>query len=268
MGTAPNELEAVARLAAEAGGALLRERWADVGSLVVEQKGHHDFVTEVDRAAERVVLDVIRTAFPQHAIMAEEGAPEADGAGASHRWIVDPLDGTTNFIHGVPVFGVSVAVEDDEGLAAGAIRDPLRRETFHASRGGGARCNDRPITVSGTDDPGRALLATGFPFRELSRLDGYLRAFEGFVRTTSGIRRAGAACIDLAWTASGRFDGFWELGLSRWDIAAGILLVREAGGVVTDVGGGQSMLETGDVLAAGPAMHDRMLPVTRDAFGD
>ena len=261
----PSDFEQVAREAALAAGRLLRERFADRTPIAVEHKGLHDFVTAVDREAEATVLGHLLEHFPDHTVMAEEGSPEA--AAADHRWIVDPLDGTTNFIHGVPLFGVSIALEDREGLVAGVIHDPMRDETFHAHRGGGARLNDEPIRCAQPSGAHEALIATGFPFRELSRLDRYLRAFEAFIHTTAGLRRAGSASIDLAYTACGRYDGFWEIGLSRWDIAAGTLIVREAGGKVTDVLGGETHLDTGDIVAAGEGLHATLLDVTRAAFG-
>ena len=261
----PAEFESVARAAAEkAGPILLRSFRGD--RIVVEQKGLHDFVTEVDREAERAVLGHIRSIFPDHVVMSEEDSPDA-GPG-EYRWVVDPLDGTTNFIHGVAPFAVSVALEDAEGLVAAAIHDPYHGETFHAFRGGGARLNDQPIRCSPADTPDLALLATGFPFREMRRLDRYLATFESFVRSTAGIRRAGSAAIDLAYVACGRYDGFWELGLSRWDIAAGALLVQEAGGLVCDMIGEQNYLQSGDILAAGAGLHPMMLSITREKFGE
>lgn len=259
----PAEYELAACEAARRAGRVLRGRFRE-SSLTVEVKGLHDFVTEVDRAAESVIVDYLGARFPDHVVMSEEGSPDAERA--DHRWIVDPLDGTTNFIHGVAPFSVSIALEDRCGLVAGAIHDPVQDETFHARRGGGARLNDAPIRCSECQDPHQALLATGFPFRELSRLRPYLESFEAFVRCTAGIRRAGSAAIDLAYTACGRYDGFWEIGLSRWDIAAGALLVREAGGRVTDVTGADRFMETGNIVAAGPGLHPRMLEVTRRAF--
>lgn len=260
----PEQFETVACQAAQAAGRLIRERFSRGTAIAVEQKGMHDFVTVVDREAEAAVAGHLLQRFPDHTVMAEEGSPEA--AAADYRWVVDPLDGTTNFIHGVPVFAVSVALEDPEGLVAGVIHDPLREETFHAHRGGGARLNGEPIHCSRPASPHEALLATGFPFRELSRVDRYLRAFEAFIRTTAGLRRAGSASIDLAYTACGRYDGFWEIGLSRWDIAAGALIVREAGGKVTDVVGGDTHLDSGDIVAAGERFHGTLLEVTRAAF--
>jgi myo-inositol-1(or 4)-monophosphatase len=261
----PTDLEASACEAARQAGRVLRRRFRESAALRVEEKGLHDFVTEVDHEAEAAVVGYIRSHFPDHVVMSEEGSPDA--AAAAHRWIVDPLDGTTNFIHGVPTFAVSVALEDAEGLVAAAIHDPYHDETFHASRGNGARLDGETIGCSRPGGPHQALIATGFPFRELSRLDRYLRAFEAFVKTTAGIRRAGSAAMDLAYTACGRYDGFWEIGLSRWDIAAGVLIVREAGGVVTDVTGGDRSLDTGDIVAAGDTLHAMMLEITRSAFG-
>lgn len=258
-------LESVACEAAHAAGRVLRRRFEEKEPLKVERKGLHDFVTEADREAEAAVVALLAARYPTHAVMSEEGSPAARATG--HRWIVDPLDGTTNFIHGVPVFGVSVAVEDGAGLVAGAIHDPLRGETFHACRGGGARLDGEPIFCSRPAGTHEALIATGFPFRELARLDRYMAAFEAFVRRTAGLRRAGAACLDLAYTACGRYDGFFEIGLSRWDIAAGALIVREAGGTVTDVLGGDSYLETGDIVAAGTGLHPALVEITRSALG-
>jgi myo-inositol-1(or 4)-monophosphatase len=249
--------------AARLGGDVLRRRFGE-GRPVVERKGLHDFVTAVDREAESAVVGYLRERFPAHTFMAEEGSPQL--AEADHRWVIDPLDGTTNFIHGVPVFAVSVALEGRDGLLAGAIHDPLRDETFHASRGSGAFLNGAPIRCGNPSGKHEALLATGFPFREVSRLEGYLRAFEAFVRSTAGLRRAGSASLDLAYTACGRYDGFWEIGLSRWDIAAGALLVLEAGGLVTDIKGEGGFLDAGDIVAAGPRMHPLMVEVTRSAF--
>ena len=261
----PEDYEAVACAAAHQAGSVLRRRFRERTPLHVETKGLHDFVTEVDREAEREALGYIRARFPEQPVMSEEASPELPPAG--YRWVVDPLDGTTNFIHGVTPFSVSIAVEDEQGLLAAAVHDPFHQETFHACRGGGARLNGEPIRCSNPTDADQALVATGFPFRELSRLDRYLQAFEACVRTTAGLRRAGSAAIDLAYTACGRYDGFWEIGLSRWDIAAGALLVIEAGGIVTDPLGGQTYLDTGDIVAGGANLQPLVLGITRKAFG-
>jgi len=251
--------ERAATDAAQRAGAVLRRRFGE--TLRVESKGTHDFVTEVDREAEAAVLGHLRALFPDHAFMAEESAPSAAADG--YRWVVDPLDGTTNFIHGVPTFAVSIALEDARGLVAGVVHDPIHDETFHAHRGGGAWLNDERIACARPAGLDESLVATGFPFRELSSLDRYLRAFREFVERTSGLRRAGSASLDLAFTACGRYDGFWEIGLSRWDIAAGALLVLEAGGVVTDAGGSGTFLEKGEIVAAGPTVHAAMVDITR-----
>jgi myo-inositol-1(or 4)-monophosphatase len=252
--------EEAAAGAAHRAGDVLRRRFGEA-KLRVESKGTHDFVTEVDREAEDAVLGHLRPLFPDHAFMAEESAPLAAGGG--RRWVIDPLDGTTNFIHGVPTFAVSIALEDASGLVAGVVYDPLHDETFHAHRGGGARRNGEPIRCASPVALDESLIATGFPFRELGSLDRYLRAFRAFVEGTSGLRRAGSASLDLAFTACGRYDGFWEIGLSRWDVAAGALLVLEAGGVVTDVAGSGRFLEKGEIVAAGPTIHAAMVEITR-----
>lgn len=251
--------------AAHRAGALLKRRFRDPGRPAVEAKGLHDFVTEVDREAEALVVDHLRAQFPEHGIMAEEGSPEVEAGG--YRWIVDPLDGTTNFLHGVPTFAVSIALEDDSGLLAAAVHDPIHDETFHASRGRGARLDGEAIHCSPANGLEASLIATGFPFRDYSKIRAYMRALESFMKTTAGLRRAGAASLDLAFAACGRYDGFWEFGLKPWDLAAGALLILEAGGVVTDPVGGDGFLRSGDIVAAGPGLHDAVLAVTRSALG-
>jgi myo-inositol-1(or 4)-monophosphatase len=258
------EFEKVAVEAAHAGGEVLRRRFADRGRLTVEVKARHDYVTEVDREAEGAIIDVLRRRFPEHAILAEEGS--TGGAPATHLWIVDPLDGTTNFIHGVPTFAVSIGLTDDSGLVAGAVHDPCRGETFHAHRGGGAFLNGAPIACTTLDHLDAALIATGFPFREMAHLPKYLAAFERFVRATSGLRRAGSASLDLVYTACGRYDGFFEVGLKPWDLAGGAAVVLEAGGLVTDVHGGGEFLREGSIVAAGASLHPAMVAITRETL--
>ena len=254
------EFERIAIEAAHAGGEVLRRRFAGRGPLAVEVKAKHDYVTEVDREAEAAVIAVLRRHVPDHAILAEEGS--TGGAHAAYRWIVDPLDGTTNFIHGVPAFAVSIGLTDESGLIAGAVHDPCRGETFHAHRGGGAFLNGSGIACTELDHLDAALIATGFPFREMEQLSAYLGAFERFVRATSGLRRAGSASLDLVYTACGRYDGFFEVGLKPWDLAGGALVVMEAGGIVTDVHGGPEFLREGSVVAAGSRLHPAMLAIT------
>lgn len=250
-----NNLLASARAAAAAGAECLRGLWG--GRLAVEAKSSFDFVTNADRASQAAVLGVIRARHPDHAILAEEDAQEypPPEAQAGVLWVVDPLDGTTNFIHGIPHVAVSVGVLVDGRPAAGVIVDVTRGEEFWGLRGGGSWLGERPIRVSGQTDPGRSLLLTGFPFRDKGRLDDYLALFAELFRQVSGVRRAGAAALDLAYVAAGRAEGFWEMGLKPWDLAAGLLLVAEAGGLVSDFAGGGQALWRGDVVAAAPAIH-------------
>ena len=259
-------MEATAMEAARLGGEELRRRFRRLASGAVRRKAFHDFVTEADQASEAALTRFLEERFPDHAVMAEEGSPEQERQ--DFRWIIDPLDGTTNFIHGIPMFCVSVALEDRDGLLAGAIYDPVHDEMFHASRGNGARLGGQPIRCSAPDQFEDALLCTGFPFRYFHKVDGYLKVFRSFMKATSGIRRAGSAAMDLAYTACGRYDGFWETGLAPWDMAAGALLVQEAGGVVTDFTGGDEFLEHGELVAAGPAVHRRMLGEVQEHLVD
>lgn len=230
-------------------------------SLTVEKKGRADYVSEVDRMAEAEILDVIKFAYPQHSILAEESG---SSLGDDFQWIIDPLDGTTNFLHGFPHFAVSIALSHKGTMQHGVIFDPLRNELFTASRGQGAHLNDRRLRVSNVSRLEHALLATGFPYKILDQLDDWIKSFEKFLRSTSGVRRAGSAALDLAYVAAGRFDGFWEAGLSQWDMAAGTLIIREAGGLVSDYAGGQDFLSSGNIVAANPKIFDAMLTVVRN----
>jgi len=255
-------LELAAISAAREAGAVLRARFREERPLDVERKGIHDFVTEVDRAAEAAIVDRLGATWPDVPVQAEEGSPEA--AGAPRRWIVDPLDGTTNFIQGVGTFGVSIGLRDEDGLAVGVVYDPVHDEMFHAVRGAGARRNGLAIRVAGKTDLHDAVIATGFPYRYFDKLDGYVAALRAFMTSTAGVRRAGAAALDLVHTACGRYDGFFEVGLAPWDVAAGALIVVEAGGTVTDCAGGASFVESGEIVAAGPGVHDALLAVARE----
>ena len=226
-----------------------------VDTLEVHSKGYNDFVSEVDREAERRIVEIIRKAYPQHGILGEESGSHA---GNEYVWVVDPLDGTTNFLHGFPQYAVSIAIKRGGRLQQGVIYDPLRQELFTASRGEGARLNDRRIRVSRCTTLKNALLGTGFPFRMVSDVDTYLAILKAFIIRTSGIRRAGAAALDLAYVAAGRLDGFWEFGLKEWDMAAGALLIQEAGGLVTDATGDDTYLECGNIVAANPKVLKAM----------
>jgi myo-inositol-1(or 4)-monophosphatase len=272
---APEELDlaralAVAREAAGAGVDTLREAWERRGraTIVADEKQPRDLVTEADRAAERCIVERIRAAFPDHALLAEESdhGESREGLGAA-RWVVDPLDGTANFVHGIPMWAVSVALLDGDAPVVGVVVDPVRDEWFTAVTGrgafldGGDPADAEPLAVSPSREPGRAILATGFPFRRPVEIDRYLEAFGEIFRRVSDMRRAGSAALDLAYVASGRLEGFWEIGLHRWDIAAGELLVLEAGGRVSDWRGGDEHRTTGWIAAGNPTAHDLLIEV-------
>ncbi len=219
--------------------------------LHVEQKRHNDYVSEIDRRAEQVIIETILKAHPDHAILAEESGES--GGDSDYQWIIDPLDGTTNYLHGFPAFAVSIGVTERGRLAHGVVYDPLREELFTASRGEGALLNDRRIRVARRKNLKGALIGTGFPFRDFSQLDDYLAMFRAAVSESGGVRRAGAAALDLAWVAAGRLDGFFELALKPWDIAAGCLLIEEAGGEFGHLGGRPGWpVADGNIIAGNP----------------
>lgn len=226
-------------------------------ALHVEEKVPNDFVTEVDRKAEQEIIQTIRAAYSQHSILAEESGQQ--GENEEYLWVIDPLDGTANFIHGIPHFGISIAVKYRGKLEHGVILDPIRQELFYASRGQGAYLNDKRLRVSQRKTLKESLIATGFPFRNPSKLPLYLKSFSAVLPQVSDLRRAGSACLDLAYVAAGRFDGFWEMELNEWDIAAGALLVKEAGGFVSDFKGGETYLTNGEILAANPKIFKSLL---------
>lgn len=225
-----------------------------------EVKARADFVSEADRASERVIGDIVHARHPEAHLVAEEFAPELV-RGAGLVFVVDPLDGTTNFLHGFPWYAVSIAALVDGVPAAGAILNVPTGELFTAVAGGGARRSGQPISVSAITDPALAIVGTGFPFKRAEQVDTYLRTLPEIMRSTAGIRRPGAAALDLADVACGRFDGFWELMLAPWDVAAGILLVREAGGLVTDLTGTAAPVDHTPIVAGNPAMHAWLLSV-------
>ncbi|MFQ5877927.1 MAG: inositol monophosphatase family protein [Acidobacteriota bacterium] len=249
---------------ARVGGRVLTDSWGRGRIGPIREKGRRDYVTDVDRRAEEAILRIVRDRFPEHAILAEESPPSEGSVG--YRWYVDPLDGTTNFIHGYPLFAVSVAVADPLGMRAAAVYDPLRDEMFTAARGAGARLNGAPIRASAVGDLPEGLLVTGFPFRSLARLDEYLASLRAFLASASGIRRDGSAALNLAYVACGRYDGFWEMSLAPWDVAAGSLIVREAGGTVTDFLALGGFLDSGDIIAANPQLHPAMLKIVQRAY--
>lgn len=262
----PDDLDRARDLAVRAaveGGRVLLEAWrsgreAGGPARDVREKASGDYVTELDRRSESAIGGFLRNQAPDVPMVGEELGGERSG----RFWLVDPLDGTTNFFHGLPVFGVSVALVEAGQPVAGAVHAPVLGFTCSVARGRGAMADGRPARVS-SRDPATAVVATGFPFRDKDRLPEYERLFRPALRRFEDLRRPGAACLDLAWVAAGILDGFFELGLSAWDVAAGALLVQEAGGVVTDWGGGPDYL-AGDILAGSPAVHATLLEIARD----
>ncbi|WP_375737508.1 inositol-phosphate phosphatase [Pseudomonas boanensis] len=242
----------IALRAARSAGELIFRSIERLDVISINEKDAKDYVTEVDRAAELTIVQALRKAYPNHGILGEEGGVlEGSGEGADYQWIIDPLDGTTNFIRGVPHYAVSIACKYKGRLEHAVVLDPVRQEEFTASRGRGAALNGRRLRVSPRKSLEGALLGTGFPFRDsqMDHLDNYFGMFRSLVGQTAGIRRAGSASLDLAYVAAGRFDAYWEFGLSEWDMAAGALLVQEAGGLVSDFNGGHDFLEKGHVVA-------------------
>jgi myo-inositol-1(or 4)-monophosphatase len=249
-------LNIAVRAARKAGSIINRAALGGEG-LKIRAKQANDFVTQIDQAAEEAILGIVRHAYPEHGLLAEESG-KTEGK-ADYVWIIDPLDGTTNFIHGFPQYCVSIGVQHRGSLAHAVIYDPTRNELFTASRGGGAFLNDRRIRVSSCLKLQDALVGTGFPYREITRIDLYIRQLKTLMTGSSGVRRAGAAALDLAYVACGRLDAFWELGLSPWDMAAGALLIQEAGGLVGDLGGEAGYLERGEIVAASPKIFAALL---------
>ncbi len=251
----------IAVRAARAAGNHIARSMNHVDTLTVTSKSRNDFVSEVDRAAEQIIMAEIHKAYPSHAFLAEESGESGDNE--EFLWIIDPLDGTTNFLHGFPQFAVSIALMQKGRLEHGVVYDPVSQDLFTATRGGGAALNERRIRVTPRKGLEGALLGTGFPFRQPEILEDYINTFRAMHEGTAGIRRAGSAALDLAYVACGRLDGFWEFGLSKWDMAAGALLVREAGGLVSDMGGGHDFLESGNIVAGNPKMLKAMLQTLR-----
>jgi myo-inositol-1(or 4)-monophosphatase len=268
------ELAHVAQAAAERGAARIRSAKRPAAGAAWEHKGALDFVTEVDRASERLIAEALTAAVPGSSVMGEELTPAAmpsassarsagggGGGGGGVLWIVDPLDGTTNYLHGYPQYAVSIAAVLDGALVAGVVLDVERATLYHATADGGAWCGRERLQVSRVTDPSLALIGTGFPFRVPHLLPSYLRQFTAVTHAVSGVRRAGSAALDLADVARGRFEGFWELVLAPWDMAAGVLLIREAGGVVTDLDGSADVVRQGGLVAGNPAMHAWLMSI-------
>ena len=247
--------------AARKAGAIITRASFDVDKLTVRSKQKNDFVSEVDHAAEEAIISVLREAYPTHGFLGEESGYHDKQA--EYLWVIDPLDGTTNFLHGVPQYCVSIALLHKGVLNQAVVYDPNRNELFTATKGVGAYLNDRRIRVSKIDKFEGALVGTGFPFREVVNIDDYLRMLRNVMSAAAGVRRPGAAALDLAWVACGRLDAFWELGLSPWDMAAGALLIREAGGLVGDLDGNEKYMESGRIAAANGKLFSPLLQLLK-----
>lgn len=246
--------------AARRGGAVINRASFDLDQVNVTKKKHNDFVTEVDKAAEEAIIDVLKNAYPDHAILAEESGASANLHDENENvWIIDPIDGTTNFIHGFPQYCVSIALQQRGQITQAVVYDPSRNDLFTATKGAGAYLNEKRIRVSRRDKLADSLIGTGFPYSDLSRLDEYMKMFKLMTERTAGLRRPGAAALDLAYVAAGRLDGFFEEGLKPWDMAAGSLLITEAGGIIGNFKGDSDYLYKGNVIAGSPKIFAQMV---------
>jgi myo-inositol-1(or 4)-monophosphatase len=257
-------LNVMGNAALKAARGLIRD-FGEVEQLQVSVKGAGEFVSTADLKAERTLKAELKRARPGYAMLFEESGAEA-GSDPRHRWIVDPLDGTTNFLHGIPHFAISIGLERDGEIVAGVIYEPIRDEMYWAEKGAGAYVNDRRLRVSARRQLGEAVIATGMPFGDRADQQAYMATLAAVMGATSGVRRMGSAALDLAYVAAGRYEGFWEFALQPWDIAAGLLLVREAGGYVSDMAGGHDMMSSGDVLAANSHLHLPLAALIKEAM--
>lgn len=248
----------IAVKAARRAGNLIHRAADNIDHLTVTKKSNADYVSDVDRAAERTIIETILDVYPTHAILAEESGAQGE---SEYLWIIDPLDGTTNFLHGFPQYAVSIALQHNGVLTQAVIYDPTKNDLFTATRGRGAFLNDRRIRVSKRSDLADSLIGTGFPYTKFDHLDAYMDILKDMMQKTAGLRRPGSAALDLAYTAAGRYDGFYETGLKPWDIAAGCLLITEAGGLVSDLQGNDSYLKSGHLCAGNPKIFAQMLQV-------
>jgi myo-inositol-1(or 4)-monophosphatase len=246
--------------AARRGAAVINRASFDLDRVKVTDKGHNDFVTEVDQAAEQAIIEILLNAYPDHAILAEESGASANlHDDAENVWIIDPLDGTTNFIHGFTQYCVSIALQQRGQITQAVVYDPTRNDLFTATKGAGAYLNEKRIRVGKRDRVADALIGTGFPFRDMKILDEYVEMFKIMVKNSAGVRRPGSAALDLAYVAAGRLDGFFEIGLKPWDMAAGSLLVTESGGIMGTFAGDSDYLYKGDVIAGSPKVFAQMI---------
>lgn len=246
--------------AARRGAAIINRASFDIDRVKVTEKGHNDFVTEIDQAAEQAIIEILLSAYPDHAILAEESGASANlHDDAENVWIIDPLDGTTNFIHGFPQYCVSIALQQRGQITQAVVYDPTRNDLFTATKGAGAYLNEKRIRVGKRDRVTEALIGTGFPFRDMKTLDEYVEMFKIMVKNSAGLRRPGSAALDLAYVAAGRLDGFFEKGLKPWDMAAGSLLITESGGIMGTFAGDSDYLYKGDVIAGSPKVFAQMI---------
>jgi len=242
--------------AARRAGQVISRASLDISQLKVSTKQQSDYVTEVDKLAESAIIEMLHETYPGHAILAEESGSSGQ---SEFLWIIDPLDGTTNFIHGLPQYAVSIALAHKGVLTHAVVYDTNRNELFTASKGSGAYLNDKRLRVSKRSKLDEALIGTGFPYRSFDHIDAYLAIFRELTQKTAGLRRPGAATLDLAWVAAGRLDGFWEFGLSPWDMAAGALLISEAGGLVGDLTGEPNYMASGNIVGGNPKVFSQLL---------
>lgn len=253
----------IAVQAAYNAGNIIQQESRNLNRIKVDRKGHNDYVSEVDKKAEQIIINTILKAFPNHNILAEEQGSINNKSDVT--WIIDPIDGTTNYIHGHPQYAISIGVKHEDKITHAAIFDPNRNDIYTAELGKGAQLNNSRIRVSNMANLADSLLATGFPTYDMSLLDRYLSIFKQMLLATAGQRRAGSAALDLAYVAAGMVDGFWEFNLKPWDIAGGYLLVKEAGGLVCDFDGGQNMFESGNIIAANPKLISQILKIIQAA---
>ena len=246
--------------AARRAGTVINRATFDIDRIKVTEKGHNDFVTEIDQAAEQAIIEVLKNAYPDHAVLAEESGASSNLHDKNENvWIIDPIDGTTNFIHGFPQYCVSIALQQRGQITQAVVYDPTRNDLFTATKGAGAYLNEKRIRVSRRDKMVDALIGTGFPFRDMAQLDEYMKMFRILTERCAGLRRPGAAALDLAYVACGRLDGFFEKGLQTWDVAAGSLLITEAGGIVGNFDGESDYLYKGNVIAGTPKIFAQMV---------
>lgn len=251
----------IAIKAARRAAAIINRASLELDLVQVQSKAPNDFVTEVDKAAEAAIVEVLREAYPGHGILAEESGQSAGAGQSEFQWIIDPLDGTTNFIHGLPQYAISIALARRGVVEQAVVFDPNRNELFTATKGSGAFLNDRRIRVSKRTKLQDALVGTGFPYRMFDHVDTYLAVFKELTEKTAGLRRPGSAALDLCYVGCGRYDGFWEFGLAPWDMAAGALVISEAGGLVSDLNGDPNYLQTGNIVAGTPKVFAPLLQI-------